>query len=88
MVETSKPCAPNSSDRTLGSCQSIWPSVASLPPVTSRTAVATMPTIWSITLRGGASPAFRGLMTWSINWDRYYNWEFQNSHAPYLAALP
>ncbi|MEV5964023.1 glycosyl hydrolase family 18 protein [Kribbella sp. NPDC051952] len=39
-------------------------------------------------LRGGASPAFRGLMTWSINWDRYYNWEFQNSHAPYLAALP
>ncbi len=40
------------------------------------------------TLRGGASPALRGLMTWSINWDRYYNWEFQNSHAPYLAALP
>ncbi len=39
-------------------------------------------------LRGGASPAFRGLMTWSINWDRFYNWEFQNSHAPYLAALP
>ena len=37
---------------------------------------------------GGASPAFRGLMAWSINWDRYYNWEFQNSHAPYLAALP
>lgn len=40
------------------------------------------------TLRGGPSPSFRGLMTWSINWDRYYNWEFQNSHAPYLAALP
>ncbi|QNE18061.1 chitinase [Kribbella qitaiheensis] len=40
------------------------------------------------TLRGGTTPAFRGLMTWSINWDRYYNWEFQNSHAPYLAALP
>ncbi|MEU4289757.1 glycosyl hydrolase family 18 protein [Kribbella sp. NPDC026596] len=40
------------------------------------------------TLRGGTSSAFRGLMTWSINWDRYYNWEFQNSHAPYLAALP
>lgn len=39
-------------------------------------------------LRGGASPGFRGLMTWSVNWDRYYNWEFQNSHAPYLAALP
>jgi chitinase len=39
-------------------------------------------------LRGGASPSFRGLMTWSINWDKFYNWEFQNSHAPYLAALP
>ncbi|MGC4939440.1 chitinase [Kribbella sp. DT2] len=39
-------------------------------------------------LRGGASPSLRGLMTWSINWDRFYNWEFQNSHAPYLAALP
>jgi len=40
------------------------------------------------TLRGGASPAFRGLMTWSINWDRYYNWEFQNSHEPFLNGLP
>jgi chitinase len=39
-------------------------------------------------LRGGTSPALRGLMTWSINWDRYYNWEFQNSHEPYLNALP
>jgi len=40
------------------------------------------------TLRGGTSPSLRGLMTWSINWDRYYNWEFQNSHEPYLNALP
>jgi chitinase len=39
-------------------------------------------------LRGGTSPGFRGLMTWSINWDHYYDWEFQNSHAPYLDALP
>ncbi|MFF0343886.1 chitinase [Kribbella sp. NPDC004875] len=39
-------------------------------------------------LRGGTSPGLRGLMTWSINWDRYYNWEFRNSHAPYLDALP
>ncbi|MGH3735036.1 MAG: chitinase [Micromonosporaceae bacterium] len=39
-------------------------------------------------LRGGRSPALRGLMTWSINWDRYYSWEFQNSHEPYLNALP
>ena len=30
----------------------------------------------------------RGLMTWSINWDRYYNWEFQNCHEPYLNAMP
>jgi chitinase len=40
------------------------------------------------TLRGGASPGFRGLMTWSINWDRYYNWEFMNNHEPFLNALP
>jgi chitinase len=40
------------------------------------------------TLRGGTQPAFRGLMTWSINWDRYYNWEFQNSHEPFLNGLP
>ncbi|WP_426504123.1 chitinase [Dactylosporangium sp. McL0621] len=40
------------------------------------------------TLRGGPSPAFRGLMTWSINWDRYYNWEFQNAQRPFLNALP
>jgi chitinase len=40
------------------------------------------------TLRGGASPNLRGLMTWSINWDRYYNWEFMNSHEPFLNALP
>jgi chitinase len=42
----------------------------------------------SYTLRGGTSPALRGLMTWSINWDRYYNWEFQNSHEPFLNGLP
>ncbi|MPZ84640.1 MAG: chitinase [Actinophytocola sp.] len=40
------------------------------------------------TLRGGASPAIRGLMTWSINWDRFYGWEFQNSHRPFLDSLP
>ncbi|WP_432825283.1 chitinase [Dactylosporangium sp. CA-092794] len=40
------------------------------------------------TLRGGTSPAFRGLMTWSINWDRYYNWEFQNAQRPFLNSLP
>ncbi|WP_216207672.1 chitinase [Amycolatopsis aidingensis] len=39
-------------------------------------------------LRGGTSPALRGLMTWSINWDHYYDWEFQNSHRPFLDGLP
>ena len=39
-------------------------------------------------LHAGPSPSLRGLMTWSINWDRYYNWEFMNSHRPYLSALP
>lgn len=42
----------------------------------------------SYTLRGGTSPNFRGLMTWSINWDRYYNWEFMNTQEPFLNALP
>ncbi|MGW3958261.1 chitinase [Amycolatopsis sp. NPDC005003] len=42
----------------------------------------------SYTLRGGTSPNFRGLMTWSVNWDKYYGWEFQNSHEPFLNALP
>ncbi|WP_290056642.1 chitinase [Amycolatopsis solani] len=42
----------------------------------------------SYALRGGTSPALRGLMTWSINWDKYYNWEFQNSHEPFLNSLP
>ncbi|SFQ53849.1 Chitinase [Amycolatopsis arida] len=39
-------------------------------------------------LRGGPSPGLRGLMTWSINWDGYYGWEFQRSHRPFLDALP
>jgi chitinase len=40
------------------------------------------------TLRGGPAPALRGLMTWSINWDRFYGWEFQNNHEPFLNGLP
>lgn len=39
-------------------------------------------------LRGGRSPDLRGLMTWSINWDRFFNYEFMNSHEPYLNSLP
>jgi chitinase len=29
-------------------------------------------------------PSFKGLMTWSINWDKYFNSEFSNSHRAYL----
>jgi chitinase len=37
--------------------------------------------------RGGTNPNFRGLMTWSINWDRFYGWEFQNTKGRYLKSL-
>jgi chitinase len=40
------------------------------------------------TLRGGASPGIRGLMTWSVNWDHFFDWAFQNSHEPFLNSLP
>jgi chitinase len=39
-------------------------------------------------LRAGPSPDLRGLMTWSINWDRFFGYEFMNSHEPFLNALP
>ncbi|MCP9949850.1 chitinase [Actinomadura madurae] len=42
----------------------------------------------SYSLRGGTSPALRGLMAWSVNWDGYYGWEFMNSHEPFLNGLP
>jgi len=32
-------------------------------------------------------PNFRGLMTWSINWDSVDSWEFINNHRSYLDAL-
>lgn len=35
-------------------------------------------------LHGGTSPDLRGLMTWSINWDHFHSWEFQDSHRGYL----
>jgi chitinase len=40
------------------------------------------------TVRSGTNANFRGLMTWSINWDRFFGWEFRNSHEPFLNALP
>ncbi|MFI0167218.1 chitinase [Streptomyces sp. NPDC017095] len=32
----------------------------------------------------GSWPALRGLMTWSVNWDRYANWEFQKNFDAYF----
>jgi chitinase len=36
----------------------------------------------------GVYPNLRGLMTWSINWDRFDGFEFSHSHGAYLDALP
>jgi chitinase len=36
----------------------------------------------------GVYPGLRGLMTWSINWDRYNSAEFSRNHRAYLDALP
>ncbi|MFI6458336.1 carbohydrate binding domain-containing protein [Streptosporangium amethystogenes] len=35
----------------------------------------------------GVYPNLRGLMTWSINWDRYNAFEFSRNHRAYLDAL-
>ncbi|MGH9209678.1 MAG: chitinase [Acidimicrobiales bacterium] len=35
-----------------------------------------------------AIPELRGLMAWSINWDRFNGFEFSRSHRSYLNALP
>ncbi|MFJ3666715.1 chitinase [Streptomyces sp. NPDC090106] len=32
----------------------------------------------------GTWPALRGLMTWSVNWDRFSNWEFQKTFDGYF----
>jgi chitinase len=36
----------------------------------------------------GVYPNLRGLMTWSINWDRFNGFEFSHTHGAYLHALP
>lgn len=43
----------------------------------------------SYTTRGSTTgyPDFRGVMTWSINWDKFNNFEFSNNHRTYLDAL-
>lgn len=33
-------------------------------------------------------PGFKGLMTWSINWDKFTNFEFSSSHRAYLDTYP
>jgi chitinase len=38
-------------------------------------------------MRSGTNPNFRGLMTWSINWDKFFNWEFRLNNGPYFKAL-
>lgn len=39
----------------------------------------------SYVLRNPAGyPELKGLMTWSINWDKYVNYQFSNSHRAYL----
>jgi chitinase len=35
----------------------------------------------------GVYPNLKGLMTWSINWDKHNNYEFSRSHRAYLNAL-
>jgi chitinase len=39
------------------------------------------------TMRSGTNPNLRGLMTWSINWDKFYNWEFRLNNGPYFKGL-
>ncbi|MEU5718434.1 glycoside hydrolase family 18 protein [Streptomyces sp. NPDC020403] len=34
----------------------------------------------------GTWPALRGLMTWSVNWDRYNNWEFSKNFDAYFGG--
>ncbi|WP_084783452.1 glycosyl hydrolase family 18 protein [Paenibacillus sp. FJAT-26967] len=36
------------------------------------------------TMRSTPQPGLRGLMTWSINWDQFNNFEFSNNHRTYL----
>lgn len=33
-------------------------------------------------------PAFRGLMSWSINWDAKNNFEFSSNYRTYFDAIP
>jgi chitinase len=39
------------------------------------------------TLHGGAHSDVRGLMTWSINWDHFNGYEFQNQNGAYIKGI-
>ncbi|MGR7944571.1 fibronectin type III domain-containing protein [Paenibacillus sp. M.A.Huq-81] len=41
----------------------------------------------SYQLRAGHHPGMRGLMTWSVNWDKYNNFQFSSNHRAYLDQL-
>ncbi|WNG52354.1 chitinase [Archangium minus] len=45
--------------------------------------------IGSYTVRSNVAnnKGLRGLMSWSVNWDAFANYEFTNSHRPYLDSL-
>ncbi|MBM7117441.1 fibronectin type III domain-containing protein [Archangium primigenium] len=45
--------------------------------------------IGSYTVRSNVTnnKSFRGLMSWSVNWDAFANFEFTNNHRPYLDSL-
>ncbi|QLI80753.1 hypothetical protein HZU75_03955 [Chitinibacter fontanus] len=37
---------------------------------------------------GATYPGLRGLMTWSVNWDKFNNFEFSTQHRAYFDKLP
>jgi len=39
-------------------------------------------------VRAAGYPGLRGMMAWSINWDRFNSFKFSNSHRAYLNSLP
>jgi chitinase len=45
--------------------------------------------IGSYTVRSNVAnnKSFRGLMSWSVNWDAFANYDFTNNHRPYLDSL-
>ncbi|WP_257449830.1 fibronectin type III domain-containing protein [Archangium lipolyticum] len=42
---------------------------------------------YSVRSNPANNKSLRGLMSWSVNWDAFANFEFTNSHRPYLDSL-